>query len=140
MSYANARNAYMTASVQTVAPGQLLVMLYDALLRNLDLADAALERGDIAATHTGLVKAQDIVTELHVSLDLEQWPGGLGLQQLYVFVGNELVEANLTKDAAKIRSCRALIAPLADAWRQAAGAGGTTATAAPITSSVGMAV
>ena len=122
MSYANARNTYMTAAVQTVPPAQLVVMLYDGLLRNIDLAGAALQRRDLEATHTGLVKAQAIVAELDASLDTSKWPAGEGLKSLYRFVENELITANVAKDAERIRTCRELVAPLAEAWRQAAAA------------------
>jgi flagellar protein FliS len=121
MSYASARRTYMTAAVQTVPPGQLLVMLYDGLLRNLDQAEVALARRDLPATHMHLIKAQAIVSELDVSLDTSAWPAGEGLKALYRFVEAELITANVAKDVARIRACRELIAPLAEAWRAAAG-------------------
>lgn len=120
MTYASARARYLSEAVKTVPPGQLVVMLYDALLRNLDQAVVAIRRTDVPAAHTVLVKAQDIVAELDASLDVDRWPGGAGLKQLYAYLEAELMEANITKDDEAVRRCRDLVAPLAEAWRQAA--------------------
>ena len=65
--------------------------------------------------------AQAIVIQLHDSLDVAQWPAGHGLAEIYLFVYHELVSANVEKDTARIDSCQALLAPLRDAWYQAAG-------------------
>lgn len=122
MSYANARRTYMTAAVQTVSPAQLVTMLYDGLLRNLDQAEIAVAAGDLEGVHRGLMKAQAIVAELDASLDTSVWAAGEGLRSLYRFLETELISANVAKDVQRILTCRELVAPLAEAWRQAADA------------------
>lgn len=115
-----ARNAYVSTTVQTVSPGQLLVMLYDALVRNLDIAEQAILGGDVTTAHDKLVRAQDIVFELQASLKPEAWPGGAALAELYAYVEHELITANVDKDAARVQQVRLLVEPLAAAWREAA--------------------
>jgi flagellar protein FliS len=63
--------------------------------------------------------AQDIIVELRGSLDLTAWDGAKGLAQLYGFLVTELIKANVQADADKAASCRALVEPLRDAWREA---------------------
>ena len=75
----------------------------------------------LPAAHDALVHAQDIVTFLHDSLDEQQWPAARNLKDIYTFVHAELVAANVSKDAARVTECRNLLAPLRDAWREAAG-------------------
>ena len=72
------------------------------------------------AVNAQLTHAQDIVLELESSLDPSLWSGGPTLMALYRFLHNELITANVTKDAARIQICRGLVEPLATAWRQAA--------------------
>lgn len=120
MTLASARRRYVSDAVQTVSPARLLVMLYERLLRDITQAGEALEAGDLATVNHNLVHAQDIVVELQASLDVSVWSGGQALMDLYQFLTVELVQANMEKDAARIASCRALVAPLVDAWRQAA--------------------
>jgi flagellar secretion chaperone FliS len=115
------RARYVSNSVDTMSPGRLIVALYDRLMLDLDRARRAVHDHDIAATHESLVHAQAIVIQLHDSLDVTQWPPAHGLADLYLFVYGELVRANVEKDVARIDSCEELLAPLRDAWYQAAG-------------------
>jgi flagellar secretion chaperone FliS len=112
---------YKSNSVTTMSPGRLIVALYERLLLDLQRGVEAIVAADIAATHAALVHAQDIVSELRDSLDVEAWPAALQLGQLYDFVLRELVEANVDKDASRVVACHDLLVPLCQAWRDAAG-------------------
>jgi flagellar protein FliS len=116
-----ARNKYVTDSVTTMSPGQLIVALYDRILLDLEKALSGLADTDVYATHTALTHAQEIVHELLTSLDVKQWPGGASLAAVYRRVQDLLVAANINKDAAPILECKAMLVPLRDAWREAAG-------------------
>jgi flagellar protein FliS len=114
------RARYAADSVGTASPARLLTMLYDRLVRDLNLAEAAIAAGDGQAAHNELVHAQAIIEELSASLDVDAWTGGPGLAELYRFVHAELVAANVSKDAPRVAGCRQLVEPLRDAWHQAA--------------------
>jgi flagellar protein FliS len=51
---------------------------------------------------------------------VDAWDGAAGLAALYTFIYGELLAANIKRDPAKISTCRGLVEPLRDAWRQAA--------------------
>lgn len=114
------RARYASDSVGTASPTRLLTMLYDRLVRDLGLAEAAIVEGKGEVAHNELVHAQAIVEELRTSLDTEVWDGAPGLAMLYDYLLAELVAANVAKDAAKVVACRELVEPLRDAWHQAA--------------------
>jgi flagellar protein FliS len=96
------------------------MMLFDRLVLDLARGEQALLDGDRPEANTQLKHAQDIVSELHMSLDLDAWDGAAGLGQLYTYVVTELVNANVQGDATQVASCRSLIEPLRDTWREAA--------------------
>jgi flagellar protein FliS len=127
---ADLRNRYVSDSVDTMSPGKTIVALYDRLLLDLDRAVAALALDKYGDAHRHLVHAQDIVAELHLALDVSQWPAGVGLVEIYRWVHAELIAANVEKDAARIAACRELMAPLRDAWHEAAGLTPVTGDAA----------
>jgi flagellar protein FliS len=116
-----ARNKYVSDSVNTMSPGQLIVALYDRVLLDCERALTAIAEPDVYGAHTALTHAQEIVHELLTSLDLKQWPGGAGLAAIYRHVYDLLVEANVNKAPAPVHACREMIVPLRDAWREAAG-------------------
>jgi flagellar secretion chaperone FliS len=115
------RSRYVTDSVETMSPARLLVALYDRLLLDFDRADVAIADRDIAGAHIALVHAQDIISELLNTLDLDAWPAGEGLVSVYQYVIEQLISANVHKDGRGIDDCRRIIEPLRDAWREAAG-------------------
>jgi flagellar protein FliS len=120
-SLASARSKYVTDSVTTMSPGQMIVALYDRMLLDIERANTAITAHDVFGAHTALVHAQEIIDELLVSLDTKTWAGAASLATLYRHVKGELVMANVNKDVAPLRACKDLLIPLRDAWREAAG-------------------
>ena len=120
---AAARARFLADAVATASPAKLLTMLYDRLVLDLSRAERAQTSGDRGAANVELQHAQDVVTELHSSLDTSGasgWAGATGLASLYTFLASELVEANISGDPARTAVCRGLVEPLRDAWHQAA--------------------
>jgi flagellar secretion chaperone FliS len=119
---ASAKNTYVRDSVQTMSPGRMIIALYDRVILDLDRAEAAIATADIFGAHSSLMHAQEIIDELYTTLDVKQWPAGAQLLAVYRTIAAELISANVTKDAERVRTCRALLTPLRQAWRDAAGA------------------
>ena len=115
-----ARARYATEAVTTASPAKLLLMLFDRLVRDLVNAEQALRDRQLSTASSELVHAQDILSELHTSLDVTAWEGGPALASLYRYLRTELVAANLHKDRARVVQVRELVEPLRDAWRTAA--------------------
>ncbi|MBN1520409.1 MAG: flagellar export chaperone FliS [Spirochaetales bacterium] len=117
--------AYRETRVKTASPGQLVVMLYEEAVKQCDRAVELLSKGpkpaDIERCGTIILHVQDIITELMASLDFEA--GGQlahDLFSLYVYFNRELMEANIAKDASRVRSIRDLLDELRGAWAVAA--------------------
>ncbi len=118
--------AYVTDSIGTAGPAQLVLALYDGALGAIERARTVLVLGahaghsGIEAVHVQLVKAQRIVTELRVTLDHER--GGdiaRNLDALYGFCLRTLVDANLTKDPSRLTPAFDVLRSLRDTWAQA---------------------
>lgn len=103
----------------TTTPERLVTMLYDRLVRDLVAGEQALADGDREGSNRELLHAQSILVELLASLDRDAWSGGDRLAGLYVWLVEQLMQANARRDAAQVRSCRTLVEGLADAWHQA---------------------
>src|SRR4051812_37641289 len=107
------RARYVSDAVETVSPAKLVTMLYDALVRDLVVAEEALgTTTDYRLVNDKLVHAQAIVLELRAGLDPEKWSGGPDLMRLYNFLLDQLVKANVDKSAELIASSRKLVEPL----------------------------
>lgn len=130
----NPVNAYKQTTVKTANQGQIIVMLYDEAVKQLDHAKQLLEGGtkELDKVNNAIGKAQDILTELTVSLDFEQ--GGemaQNLFSLYMFFNNQLTQANIEKDTKRLTQVRAFLGDLREAWAQISSkVGNTSGTAA----------
>lgn len=115
----NYLNTYKQVRVNTAHPGKIVVMLYDELLRQTDLAAQKLREGvrSLDGANTAILKAHDIVTELMVSLDMQNGEDiATQLYNLYDFFGNQLIQANVKKDSSIIEAIRPMIAELRESW------------------------
>lgn len=110
---------YQSQAVQTAAGPQLLVMLFDRLAADIDIADQAIAGHDLAKANETLQHAQQIVKVLHHSLQPDGFTGGKELAAVYDFLVRHLVEANLHKDRKVVGECAQLVAPLRRAWHGA---------------------
>src|SRR5690606_23783735 len=111
---------FLDDTVSTASPAQLLTMLYDRLLLDLDRGALALSAGQQADAAQHLRHAQDIVSELIATLDVEAWEGGPALMGLYTFVLRELLDVGRSGQVERVTACREIMSPLAEAWHSAA--------------------
>lgn len=121
MSAATLRSQYLRDQVLNATPARLLTMLYDRLLLDLNRAAAFQDAANWPAASEQLKHAQDIVTELAGSLNADVWDGAPGLFATYNYVGNALMNANITRNVALTREAISLLEPLRQAWHEAAG-------------------
>jgi flagellar protein FliS len=122
MSYGLAQARYASDAAATVTPARLLTMLYDRLVQDLTVAETAMLAGDAQSVGERLGRAQEILLELHATLDLTVWPDGEALARLYLWMVSELSNARIKNEPKQISDCRGLIEPLRQAWHQAASA------------------
>ncbi|MBV5329159.1 MAG: flagellar export chaperone FliS [Chlorobium sp.] len=116
----NAYNKYQQNQVLSASPEQILLMLFDGAIRFTRQAIIALEEDNSAGFYHGISKAMAIVTELSNSLD--HAVGGEiaeNLDALYHFMTQELIQANLHKDMAKLRVVEGLLVDLRSTWGEA---------------------
>src|SRR5690625_6506211 len=63
--------AYKNNSVNTASPGELTLMLYNGCLKFIRYGKKGIEEKNMELKNTNIQKAQDIITELMVTLDQE---------------------------------------------------------------------
>ena len=117
MSYRNAQDVYKQNQILNATPKKLVIMLYEGAIKNLKLAELSAADKKIEATSNALIKAQEIIQELMVTLDFKN--GGEvaeNLNQLYDFYLTELIKANRSKDPESIKKVREPLEELRDTW------------------------
>ncbi len=110
---------YRQMQIQTAKPEQLLLMLYDGAINFLKKARIAIEEKKIEEAHTSLIRAQDILTELMSSLNMDVGEIAMNLFRLYEYMHHRLVEANVNKDVKPVDEVLGLLQGLREAWEEA---------------------
>jgi len=118
MAYTATPNAYRESSVLTATPERLIVMLYDGAHRFLAQAAAAMRVRNIPVSHGKLRRAENIISHLQATLDLEQGEIAHNLQSIYAFCLRHLNQARIDLDADKVDEVDRLLSTLRDAWDQ----------------------
>ncbi len=116
----NAHQEYQINQVETADPRQLVVMLYDGAIRFLEKGAEFLDDfKTYDKANQNLLRAQDIITELMVSLDMDK--GGEiaeNLLSLYTFMKKKLLEANMKKEKEGVIDVIKLLEDLRSAWKE----------------------
>ena len=113
----NNYDAYKNTEISTANQSKLIVMLYDGAIRFLRSATENMEPRSYDRVNNSIVKAQDIITELMISLNLDQ--GGeiaSNLLNLYAYMKKRLLEGNIQKDAAILKEVIGLLEELRSSW------------------------
>lgn len=118
MAMANGYQQYKQNSVQTASPEELTLMLYDGCLKFMRQAKIFIVEKKVPEAHNSIMRAQAIIEELNLTLNMDI-PVSLNLRQLYVFMLEQLIEANASKDAQYIDTIYPMVEELRDTWKEA---------------------
>ncbi|MFP5277704.1 MAG: flagellar export chaperone FliS [Acidobacteriota bacterium] len=113
--------AYREHMLEGASPVELVVALYDGILRFLALAVEAVERGDAEERRAAVKRALDIVIHLQARLRMDI--GGRpaqALSEFYAAIFAQILRASQGASKEKFEHAMACVRSVRDAWRQVA--------------------
>jgi flagellar protein FliS len=111
--------AYQAARVETGSPLQLVIQLYDGAIRFMRRACLAMNAKEYALKGQNLNKAHAIITELNATLEHDHAPDlAVQLEQLYGFVLDRIIEANLKNDPESLQPAIRVLEQLRSGWSE----------------------
>ena len=114
----NPYQSYQRTRVETASPLQLVIMLYDGALRYMNHAKQALNAKDVVRSNELLQKAQDIISELTITLNPEAGEITANLAGLYEYVDYCLIQANIKKDPEWLEPPIQIMSTLRSGWAE----------------------
>ena len=109
---------YKEQSVTTATPEELTLMLYTGCIKFINLAEVYIEEKDYGKSNLNIQKAQDIIQELNITLNMD-YEISQNLRQLYTFVNEKLLDANIKKDKQALFDAKEIVSDLRDTWKEA---------------------
>ncbi|MEK6638608.1 MAG: flagellar protein FliS [Pseudomonadota bacterium] len=121
----HARNQYksleLVSRIDGATPHTLVAILYDELLRSLDVLGAALRQQRDLRNETHARRASDILTALTANLDFDQGASvAQTLATVYRAMASQLVRVIASGDAEKLAELRDGVDTIATSWRRLA--------------------
>ncbi len=113
----NSYQQYKKHNVMMANPMELVIMLYNGIIKRLRQAEIAIDEKDIEAANEHLQNAQDLVIELMMGLDLS-YGIAQSLLNIYEFVHHQITSINVSKQADDIEPLVSILTSLRDAWEQ----------------------
>lgn len=112
--------AYKKTSIHTASKEQILLMLYQAAIKNCKKAMEAIDEGNIARKGEYIGKLQDIIIELTNSLNHEIG-GDVAdeLASLYDYLMYSTTQANIKIDTKPLESSLQILNTLYEGWSTA---------------------
>jgi flagellar protein FliS len=114
-------DSYQEHALDSASAVDLVVALYDGILRFLYSASAAVERGDAAARRTAVKRALDIIIHLQARLRMDV--GGRPAQVLsefYASIFAQVLQASQSASRQKFEHAIECVKNVRDAWREVA--------------------
>lgn len=115
----NAYNIYKNNSVNFSSKEQMLIMLLDGAVKFAKRGKLAIRDKDVKLAHESITRTQDIFTELKVTLDTDAGDWAKQMFQVYSFINEKLLQANIKKDEAIMDEVIPLIEEVRNIWNEA---------------------
>lgn len=110
---------YKEQSVSTMTQAELLLLLYDELVKRIMRAELALEKQDYPIFEASVDRAMDIIRHLDDTLD-RQYEVGNDLHRMYDYFCYELNRVKIGLNMTELRRVKPMLMDLRDAFRTAA--------------------
>jgi flagellar protein FliS len=113
--------SYQEHALESASAVELVVALYDGILRFLYAASEAVERGDEPARRTAAKRALDIIIHLQARLRMDV--GGRpaqALSEFYATMFSQILQASQSASLAKFEHTIGCVRNVRDAWREVA--------------------
>lgn len=107
------------SSVPEASPHKLIQMLMQGALDKLDFAKGYMQNNNVEQKGLQISLAISIIDGLKASLDFDK--GGeiaQNLNDLYIYMMDQLVKANLENDVSKLDEVHQLLATIKEGWDQ----------------------
>lgn len=108
---------YLRNRVMTASSAELTLMLYEGAIKFCNIAIMAIEEDDVEKAHNNIRRVEDIIVELQSTLNYK-YPVAKDFDNIYTYLKQRLVEANLKKDKEILEEVLKHLHSVRDNWKE----------------------
>lgn len=106
---------YQEQAISTMSRGELIIKLYDEIIKNLKYASTLFKQNNIPAAKKCTNKCRDIINYLIAILDMK-YDLSKTLNRLYSYMLGQIIQTNATGDTTHIEGIIPKLEELREAW------------------------
>jgi len=109
---------YQEQAINTMSKGELLIKLYDEVLKNINYASILLKQEDYPMAEQYCDKSKNIFNYLSSVLD-RQYSVSADLYKIYYFMNSEIIRAQVKRDHTVLDALIPLVEDMRATWAEA---------------------
>lgn len=118
MTMMNGYQQYKQQSVDTMTSGEMLILLFDGAVKNITLAELALQKQEYTQFDTAITKTDKIIRYLRATLNM-QYPISRDLDRLYEYFLYLLTRLRAGRKQEVITELKGHLVDLRDTFKEA---------------------
>ena len=108
--------AYANNKINTASPAELTLMLYEGAIKFCNIAQMAIEKGDVEKAHNNIKKTENIIEEFQATLN-HKYKVAEDFDNVYKYLKQQLLMANLKKDPEILDEVLTHLRTMRDTWK-----------------------
>lgn len=109
--------AYANNKINTASPAELTLMLYEGAIKFCNIAQMAIEKGDIVKAHNNIKKVENIIDEFQATLN-HRYKVAEDFDNVYKYLKDQLLMANIKKDPEILDEVLKHLRTMRDTWKE----------------------
>ena len=105
--------AYANNKVNTASPAELTLMLYEGAIKFCNIAQMAIEKGDIEKAHNNIKKTEEFQATLNHKYKVAE-----DFDNVYKYLKQQLLMANIKKDPEILDEVLTHLRTMRDTWKE----------------------
>lgn len=108
---------YQNSKVLTASPAELTLMLYEGIIKFVNIGILAIGEKDYEKANINIMKAERIVDHLNGTLN-HKYPVAKDFENIYKCIMDALLQGNIKKDTAELERALEYSRMIRDTWKE----------------------
>lgn len=108
---------YQDSKILTASPAELTLMLYDGVVKFVNIAIAAIDEKKYEKANNNIIKAERIIDHLSATLN-EKYPVSKEFKNIYACIMQALIQGNIKKDKEELERALEYTRMIRDTWKE----------------------
>lgn len=108
---------YQDSKILTASPAELTLMLYDGVVKFVNIAIAAIDEKNYEKANNNIIKAERIIDHLSATLN-DKYPVSKDFENVYGCIMYALIQGNIKKSKEELERALEYTRMIRDTWKE----------------------